>query len=115
MDELYQINYNLESQIERIGRYCTETYTHLKQQLKSNQLTVAQIKQIITEKNKEMEAYPRQNKNCIEFYTKYSEKYSDYCSKFQQQIKTENMIRELLEEFKEKKNRLFEQNFYTLR
>ena len=70
---------------------------------------------MIADKNKELESYPRQNKNCIEYFTKYSEKHQDYMSKFEQYLKTETMIAELLEKHKIKKNKLFVDNFMILR
>ena len=97
IDELYQVSFNLENQIERVGRYCIDTYGSLKVRLEDGSLSMAEVRATITEKNKELEAYPRINRNCIEYFTKYSEKHAEYTSKFAQHRKTESLISDLLE------------------
>lgn len=41
-----------------------------------------ELRTLIGEKNKELETFPRQNKNCIEYYEKYKLKYEELDSKF---------------------------------
>ena len=76
MDELYQMNNNLEMLISKIKRYNTDLYKQ------SMNLDQGELRRLIGVRNKELEAFPRQNKNCIEYYEKYKLKYEELDSKF---------------------------------
>ena len=108
MDELYQANNNLEMLISKIKRYNTDLY---KQSMNLDQV---ELRRQIGVRNKELEAFPRQNKNCIEYYEKYKLKYEELDSKFTQQQKTEDQITELLNALREKKAKSIEENFKLL-
>lgn len=45
-------------------------------------LDQSELRRLIGVRNKELEAFPRQNKNCIEYYEKYKLKYEELDSKF---------------------------------
>jgi hypothetical protein len=79
IDEIYQMNNNLETLISKIQRYNIDLY---KQAMTMSQ---PDLRRLIGEKNLALEAFPRQNKNCIEYYEKYSLKYEELDSKFTQQ------------------------------
>ena len=64
--------------------------------------------------NSQLEKFPRQNKNCVEYYEKYKTKYDELDSKFSQQENTELQISELMETLKEKKAKSLEENFKLL-
>ena len=72
------------------------------------------LRKLIADLNAQMEAYPRQNKNCVEFYEKYKLKYEELDSKFEQQQKTEEQIAELLVQLRQKKAKSIEENFKLL-
>jgi len=76
MDELYQMNNNLEMLISKIKRYNVELYKE------SMGKDTMELRRLIGVSNKELEAFPRQNKNCIEYYEKYKLKYEELDSKF---------------------------------
>jgi chromosome segregation ATPase len=105
---MYQIKINLESLVSKIKRY-NETLFKQCEFLDQNEL-----RRQIAEKNKELEGYPRQNKNCVEYYEKYNHKYQELQSKFTQQQKTEDQISELLEALKRKKAESISENFEKL-
>ena len=48
-------------------------------------LDQAELRTQIGERNKQLEAFPRQNKNCVDYYEKYKLKYEELDSKFTQQ------------------------------
>ena len=77
-------------------------------------LDQGELRRLIGVRNKELEAFPRQNKNCIEYYEKYKLKYEELDSKFTQQQRTEDQITELLNALKEKKAKSIEENFKLL-
>ena len=108
IDEIYQMNNNLESLISKIQRYNIDLY---KQAMNLDQ---NELRRLIGEKNKQLESFPRQNKNCIEYYEKYKLKFEELDSKFIQQQKTEDQITELLNALKEKKAKSIEENFKLL-
>lgn len=44
IDEMYQVSFTLENQIERVGRYCMETYGSLKGRLDGGSLKMAEVR-----------------------------------------------------------------------
>lgn len=52
-------------------------------------MTEGELRNLIAQMNQQLESFPRQNKNCIEYYEKYKMKYDELHSKFTQQQKTE--------------------------
>lgn len=80
----------------------------------AGELTQADLRKLIAELNTQLDAFPRQNKNCVEFYEKYKLKYEELDSKFEQQQKTEEQIAELLVQLRQKKAKSIEENFKIL-
>jgi structural maintenance of chromosome 3 (chondroitin sulfate proteoglycan 6) len=58
-----------------------------------------------------LESFPRQNKNCIEYFEKYNLKYDELHSKFTQHQKMEDQIKDLVTTLKDKKAKSLEENF----
>ena len=79
--------------------------------MNSGEMTQAELRQLIGDKNKELETFPRQNRNCIDYHEKYKLKYEELDSKFEQQQKTEDQIAGLLQTLKDKKAKSIEDNF----
>ena len=114
MDELYQVNTSLEGLISKIHRYNQQLYTASSAKLTGGEMSQAELRKEIGALNRLLEQYPRQNKNCIEYFEKYKLKYEELDSKFTQQEKTEEQITELLYSLKEKKAKSIEENFKLL-
>jgi len=114
IDELFQINNSMEGLVAKVHRFNQELYTATTAKLSSGQMSQAELRKQIAELNKQLEAFPRQNKNCIEYFEKYKLKYEELDSKFTQQQKTEDQISELLTSLREKKAKSIEDNFKLL-
>ena len=114
IDELYQVNQSMETIIANLQRFNVDLFTARSSQLMNGTLSQAELKTMIAELNKELETFPRQNKNCIEYYEKYKLKFEELSSKFSQQHQTEEQISELLLSLKEKKAKSIEDNFKVL-
>ena len=114
IDELYQAHNAAETRVQGVKRYNQELYAKTVAKLNAGQMTHLDLRKDIGEMNKQLETFPRQNKNCVEYYEKYSLKYEELDSKFTQQQKTEDQITELLGSLKEKKAKSIEENFKML-
>jgi chromosome segregation ATPase len=55
------------------------------QKLTSGNMAYLDLRKDIGDMNKQLEAFPRQNKNCVEYYEKYSLKYEELQTKFTSQ------------------------------
>ena len=84
IDELYQISSSLESLVAKVQRFNEDLFKECKRKMSSGQMTQAELRQQIADKNKELETFPRQNRNCIEYYEKYKLKFEELNSKFTQ-------------------------------
>jgi chromosome segregation ATPase len=84
IDELYQINSSLENLMSKVQRFNADLFQKTLAEMNSEhgQMTPMALRTLIGEKNKELETFPRQNKNCIEYYEKYKLKYEELDSKF---------------------------------
>lgn len=82
IDELYQINSSLENLMSKVQRFNADLFQKTLLEMNSGQMTPMELRTLIGEKNKELETFPRQNKNCIEYYEKYKLKYEELDSKF---------------------------------
>lgn len=82
IDELYQINSSLENLMSKVQRFNADLFQKTLLEMNSSQMTPMELRTLIGEKNKELETFPRQNKNCIEYYEKYKLKYEELDSKF---------------------------------
>ena len=111
IDELYQINSSLENLMVKVQRYNSDLFKSTQAKMSSKELSQSDLRKLIGDQNKKLETFPRQNKNCIEYYEKYRLKYEELDSKFGSQKKTEKQISELLLALKEKKAKSIEQNF----
>ena len=96
IDELYQVNSSLEGMVSKVQRYNVDLYNQVISQFKLGEIDHVELRRKIADLNKQLEAFPRQNKNCIEYFEKYKLKYEELDSKFTQQQKTEDQITELL-------------------
>merc|ERR1712166_579651 len=70
IDELYQINSSLENLMSKVQRFNADLFQKTLLEMNSGQMTPMELRTLIGEKNKELETFPRQNKNCIEYYEK---------------------------------------------
>lgn len=114
IDELYQINSSLESLMQKVQRFNQDLFKQTRERMQNGQISNSDLRNLIGDQNKLMETFPRQNKNCIEYYEKYNLKYEELESKFTQQEKTENQITKLLNSLKVKKAKSIEENFLLL-
>ena len=48
-------------------------------------MSFQELRKEISDLNKQLETFPRQNKNCVEYYEKYSLKYEELQTKFTSQ------------------------------
>ena len=114
IDELQQAQYAAQTRVEQVKRFNQELYTRTLEKLTTGTMSFQDLRKEISDMNKQLEAFPRQNKNCVEYYEKYSLKYEELQTKFTSQQKTEEQISELLTSLKEKKAKSIEDNFKTL-
>lgn len=100
--------------MSKVQRFNMDLFKETQVKMSSGQMTQAELRKLIGEQNKQLETFPRQNKNCVEYYEKYKLKYEELDSKFTQQQKTEDQISELLHSLKDKKAKSIEDNFKLL-
>jgi len=83
IDEQYSILSQIDSLTSKIYRYTPEVYETLIGDAKEGRTDIQKLKAFIISKQKEMEAFPRQNSNCVEYYDRYLAKFRELDSKFQ--------------------------------
>ena len=84
IDELYQINNSLENLMSKVQRFNDDLFKETLMKMNSGEMSQIELRTLIGEQNKQLETFPRQNKNCIEYYEKYKLKYEELDSKFTQ-------------------------------
>ena len=84
IDELYQINNSLENLMSKVQRFNDDLFKETLMKMNSGEMSQIALRTLIGEQNKQLETFPRQNKNCIEYYEKYKLKYEELDSKFTQ-------------------------------
>ena len=61
----------LENLSGNITRYHLETYNQIHQEVSEGRIGIIELKGKIFEKQEEMEKFPRQNSNCVEYFDRY--------------------------------------------
>jgi chromosome segregation ATPase len=77
-------------------------------------MTVPRLRALIGEKNQALEAFPRQNRNCLDYFERYTKKFDELRGKYANQGRIEAQIKELLESLRGKKAMSIEDNFKTM-
>ena len=82
IDELYQINHSMETIIGNLQRFNQDLFVQTASKVNSGELSQPELRKMIGDLNKQLESFPRQNKNCIEYFEKYKLKFEELSSKF---------------------------------
>lgn len=93
IDELQARNDQLEVLTKKIETYDLAVYEEARKAK-----TVQQITKEIQEKSANLDAFPRKNRHCVEWYDKYSAKFTELKKKFEEQVETEQGILRLLKD-----------------
>jgi structural maintenance of chromosome 3 (chondroitin sulfate proteoglycan 6) len=109
MDDLQNRNEQLELAMKKIETFDLVIYEEAKRGK-----TVQQLTKDIQEKVVSLDAFPRKNRHCVEWYDKYSAKYTELKKKFEEQIETEQGVLRLLKDLDEQKQQALEKNFVRL-
>lgn len=80
--ELQEINYSIEAQLDRVQRYDPAVHSETARKLEARQIDLPQLRSLIAEKNQALEAFPRQNRNCVEYFEKYTKKFDELRGKY---------------------------------
>ena len=100
--------------MERVQRFDPRVHADTAERLRHGQIELPQLRTLIAEKNQALEAFPRQNRNCLEYFEKYTKKFEELRGKYCNQEKIETQIKELLESLRSKKQMSLEDNFKTM-
>lgn len=71
--------------MKKILRFDQDLFNQIKIQLETKNIEQNDLKRLIGEKNKQLQQFPRQNRNCIDYFEKYKLKYEELESKFKHQ------------------------------
>ena len=72
----------LETSVSNITRYNPEEFNQMQAKVTSGLVGVAELKSQIFKKQEEMERFPRQNSNCVEYFDRYQAKFAELDEKF---------------------------------
>ena len=84
IDELQGKNDQLELMVRKIDSYSKDVFEGAK-----SGKTIQQLTKEIQEKVVALEAFPRKNRHCVEWFDKYSAKHQELKKKFEDQLETE--------------------------
>ena len=109
IDELQARNDQLEILTKKIETFDAAVFEEAKARK-----TVQQITKEIQEKSANLDAFPRKNRHCVEWYDRYSAKFAELKKKFEEQVETEQGILRLLKDLDDQKQQALEKNFVKL-